>query len=320
MPSPIGVAVVGAGTWGRNLVRVLASLDGFDLVSVCDKRAEALADARGIAPHAATTTVLADVLADRRVSVVAVAVEASSHVEVARAALLAGKHVFVEKPMTLSTTDAAALLALSREVDRVLMVGHLMLFHPAVVHAARLVSSGALGDLRYLAARRLNPRVKRSTENAWWSLAPHDVAVALWLTGETPVAISAVAGAVLGDDPADADVVFATLHFPGGTLAHLHVSRVDAHKTRTLAVVGTNGMIELDDTVGGAGLRIDGALPAAPPDDREPLAIELAELRDAIVEGRPPRSPGELGLAVVRVLAAGEASLRRSGARVELGA
>jgi predicted dehydrogenase len=320
MSSPIGASVIGAGAWGRNLVRVLATLDGVDLISVCDRRAEALEIARISAPRASTTTQLADVLGDPRVDVVVIAVEASAHHDVARAALLAGKHVFVEKPMTLAPGPAEALVALAREKGRRLMVGHLMLFHPALMHAARLVSSGSLGELRYLAARRLNPRDKRSTENAWWSLAPHDVAVALWLTGETPESVSAVAGAVSGDDPADADVVFATLHFPSGTLAHVHVSRVDAHKTRTLAVVGAGGMVELDDTKPSGGLRIDGAFPAAPPDDREPLAIELGELRDAIVEGRAPRSSGDLGLAVVRLLSAGETSLRRSGARVNVGA
>jgi predicted dehydrogenase len=219
------------------------------------------------------------------------------------------------------------------------MVGHLLLYHPALVQVKSLVDSGALGEIHYLYSQRLNLGIIRSDENAWWSLAPHDVSVALWLYGALPESVQATGATYLQRPKAIEDVVFATLRFADGRLAQLHVSWLDPHKMRKLTIVGARQMLVFDDTLADEKLRIydKGAAPRpgyTSYEDgvavragaitipnilmREPLALECAEFRDCILEGRDPRTDGTSGLDVVRVLQAGARSLREGGAVVQL--
>jgi predicted dehydrogenase len=247
----------------------------------------------------------------------------------------------VEKPLALDEQEAEELVRMAAQHKRKLMVGHLLLYHPALLRVKELCDRGELGDIYYLYSQRLNLGIIRSNENAWWSLAPHDVAVALWLCGGRPLSVSASGATYLQRGKEIEDVVFATLRFSDGRVAQIHVSWLDPHKIRKLTVVGSKKMLVFDDTESDEKLRIydKGAAPrpgyssyeegvAVRSGDiviptvtmKEPLAVECAELRDCILEDRQPLSSGELGADVVRVLAAGERSLRSGGAVVMLGA
>jgi predicted dehydrogenase len=333
------VAVVGAGGWGKNLVRVFGQLDGCELAGVCDVDQQALADQRALHPGVLCTPDLDLLLNDPSIQAVVVAVDAPRHHAVARAALEAGKHVFVEKPLTLEVAHARELVELAERKRLRLMVGHLLLYHPAMIQVKRLCDDGELGDIHYLYSQRLNLGIIRSNENAWWSLAPHDVAVALWLYGAEPVSVQATGATYLQRSKAIEDVVFATLRFADGRLAQLHVSWLDPHKMRKLTIVGGRKMLVFDDTLADEKLRIydKGAAPRPGYTSyeegvalrtgsilipsvamREPLQLECAEFRDSVVENRPPRTSGASGLSVVRVLQAGERSLRERGAVIPL--
>jgi len=337
--SPLTIAVVGAGGWGRNLVRVFSQLDGCRLAAVCDLDEQVLAEQRRQHPHVRCTAELASVLDDKSIAAVVVAVDAPRHHAVARAALESGKHVFVEKPLTLEVAHARELTELAARARRTLMVGHLLLYHPAMVAVKQLCDAGELGDIHYLYSQRLNLGIIRSNENAWWSLAPHDISVALWLYGAEPMSVQATGATYLQRVKAIEDVVFATLRFADGRLAQLHVSWLDPHKMRKLTIVGARKMLVFDDTLADEKLRIydkgaahrtgytsyeDGVAVRAGSITipnlimREPLQVECAEFRDCVLEGRAPRSDGASGLAVVRVLQAGERSLRAGGAVMPL--
>lgn len=335
----LSLAVVGAGGWGRNLVRVFAGLDGCVLRAICDVNQKVQEAHRKAYPGVLVTADLDEVLRDPAIQAVVVAVDAPAHRAVASAALLAGKHVFVEKPLTIDVAQAEELVALAARVDRKLMVGHLLLYHPAMAHVKQLCDAGELGDVYYLYSQRLNLGIIRSNENAWWSLAPHDVAIALWLFGKFPSSISATGQSYLQTGKHIEDVVFASLRFPDGRMAQIHVSWLDPHKMRKLTIVGSRKMLVFDDTQADEKLRLydRGAAPrpgytsyedgvAVRTGDvhiptvsmKEPLALECAEFRDCILEDRAPRTPGGAGLDVVRVLDAGARSLAGGGALVSL--
>jgi predicted dehydrogenase len=334
------VAVVGAGGWGKNLARVFSQLPRCELAAICDVDEQVLAEQRKLHPQARCTPELGAVLGDPEIAAVVVAVDAPRHHAIARAALEAGKHVFVEKPLTLEVEHARELVALAARRGLRLMVGHLLLYHPAMVAVKQLCDAGELGEIHYLYSQRLNLGIIRSNENAWWSLAPHDLSVVLWLYGALPVSVQATGATYLQKVKAIEDVVFATLRFADGRLAQLHVSWLDPHKMRKLTIVGARKMLVFDDTLADEKLRIydKGAAPRTGYTSyedgvavragsitipnlimREPLALECAEFRDCVVEGRAPRTAGESGLDVVRVLQAGERSLAAGGAVVALG-
>jgi len=314
----LGIAVVGASSWGSNLVRTFAAAPGASLRGVCDLRPELLARVSAAHPGVRVTQSFDELLSDSDVTAVAVAVDGANHHRLARRALEAGRHVLVEKPLALTVADSEELCAMAERARRILMVGHLLLYHPAVLRAKRAIDDGELGQVRYIHSERVNQGTVRANENAWWSLAPHDVAVALYLFAATPVTVSATAGRYLrGSDGAEdsADVAFATLAFADGRMAHVHVSWIDPDKRRTLTIVGERRTMTIDQlvpafsggvTVGGAGRG-----PA-----REPLAAECDHFIDCVRTGGRPRSDGAQGLAVVRVLDAGQRSMRQGGAPV----
>lgn len=278
------------------------------------------------------------VLDDPAVAAIVVATHAPSHFEVAEAALRAERDVFVEKPLCLSGDEAATLCRLAEESGRILMVGHLLLYHPAVERLKALIEEGELGDVLYIYAQRVNLGVVRREENAWWSLAPHDISVANYLLGSCPEAVSATGSCYLQSERGIEDVVFATLHYPDGRMAHVHVSWLDPHKTRKLTVVGSKKMAVFDDTSPDQklavfdkgveppatlsyeeGVRIrtgDILIPALKM--AEPLRRECMAFLDAVRTRKAPVADGASGLHVVRALEGGSASLAQGGARIEL--
>lgn len=337
---PVGIAVVGAGGWGKNHVRNYSAIPEADLRYVCDRDEGIRTAMAALYPSVAAVADLRVALDDPLVSAVVVATQAPSHFEVAEATLRAGRDVFVEKPLCLSGDQAATLCDLAQRGGRILMVGHLLLYHPAVERLKGLIDDGELGDVLYVYAQRVNLGVVRRDENAWWSLAPHDISVANYLLGASPVAVSATGSSYLQSERGIEDVVFATLHYPGGRMAHVHVSWLDPHKTRKLTVVGNRKMAVFDDASPDQKLAVfdKGVEPPATltyeegvrirtgdiliPALRmaEPLRRECMAFLEAVRSRKAPVADGPSGLHVVRALEAGSASLAQGGARIELAA
>ena len=252
--------------------------------------------------------------------------------------LEAGKHALIEKPLALTVADARDLVETADAKGRVLMVGHLLRFHPVFQQLQATTESGALGRMLYLYTNRLNFGKVRADENALWSLAPHDISLALALAGERPEEVSARGEAFLREGVED--VVFGYLHFPSGLVAHLHVSWLDPHKSRKLTVVGSEGMAVFDDTEADRKLTVyekasspsrfdtwgefqalrtgDVKIPQVP--NAEPLIQETKAFVDAIVAGKATVASGDEGLAVVEVLTALQTSLEQHGAPIRLDA
>jgi len=328
---------VGLGYWGPNLLRNFQALPTARVKMLCDLSTEALAHAGERYPELLRTTEYADLLRDPEIGAVVVSSSATTHYRLARAALEAGKHVFVEKPIALREDEAENLIRLADERDLVLMVGHLLLYHPAVTKLKELLDGGQLGDVYYLYSERRNLGKVRHDENAMWSLAPHDIAVALYLLGEMPAAVSAQGQAYL--QPGIEDTVFFTLRFADGRLAHSHVSWLDPHKVRRLTVVGSRQMAVFDDVEPSEKLRIYdkgvdrmpeyasygdaltlrfGDIYAPHLEMQEPLRLECQHFVDCVAHGRQPLSDGRNGLAVLRVLERLQRSLDSEGSLVRL--
>lgn len=323
------IGMLGAGRWGGNWIRTLAALPGTQLRWVCDVSPAALDKVRQQFPQVRTTSRVDDLLEDPGVDGVVIATIAPTHFDVGRKALLAGKHVLVEKPMTLTTRDAADLTELAGRLHRVLMVGHLLEYHPVIRHLRNLIDSGEMGDVYHLYQQRLNLGTIRADENAWWSLAPHDISVANRLLGGAPLSVQCRGQCVV--NPNVADMVFATLEYPGGRLAHVHVSWLDPQKSRKLVVIGARKMAVFDDAaepklaIFDKGFRKEGALIALRQDgmeqprlDGEPLSLEAAHFVECIRTGRRPISDGSAGTFVVSVLEHGQRSLEQGGAVVPI--
>jgi predicted dehydrogenase len=335
----VGVAVIGAGGWGKNHVRNFSSLPGASLRYVCDRSETVRARFAASLPEVQCVPEAGTALADDEVDAVVIATDAPTHFEIAKSALEAGKDVFVEKPLALSAAHGKALCDAADEAGRILMTGHLLLYHPAVDALRHRIEAEELGDLLYLSSRRLNLGVVRQEENAWWSLAPHDLSVANYLLDAEPIAVSASGGTFLQKERGIEDVVFATVEYPGDRLAHLHVSWLDPHKTRQLTVVGTRKMAVFDDTSPDRKLTVYDKGVEPPPEAVsyaegvrvrtgdiqipvlrmvEPLTRECEAFIDAVRTRVPPRADGRSGLAVVRALEAGAQSLAEHGRRVPI--
>jgi predicted dehydrogenase len=331
---PVRIGAIGTGDWGRNLIRNLAKVG--DLRGLADLRPEALARLAPLYPGVRTTTDPEELLKDSEIEAVAVATTSSSHYTLALAALEAGKHVMVEKPLAQSSRDAAHLVKVAEERGLVLMVGHLLIYHPAVDKLRELVNSDELGEIRYLYSQRVNLGKIRQDENALWSFGPHDISVILDLVGRMPTRVSSVGHAYL--QPEIEDVVFLHLEFPTGQLAHIHLSWLDPHKIRRITLVGSSKMAVFDDMstekiriydrgVGypAPGLEYKDALTLRFGDIlipkltmREPLELECRDFVDSVTGRRPPRASGLDGLRVVRVLEAAAHSLSGGGAPIRI--
>ena len=330
MSDALGVAVVGLGYWGPNLARNLDALPDAELRWIVDSSEDQRERVRGRFPGARPTGSLDEVLADDEVEAVVIATPVPTHADLARRCLEAGRHVLVEKPLAQSVADAESVVAAARDAGRTLMVGHLLEYHPGLEQLKELADSGALGKIHYIYGNRLNLGKLRADENALWSLGAHDVSVVLRLAGEEPVECEAFGESYMRDGVED--VVFCFLRFPSGLVAHLHLSWLDPHKERRFTVVGSKKMATFDDmelerklTVYDKGFDEDfhnygeyiartGDVwsPRVPND--EPLRLECRHFMESVRDGSEPRSGGESGLRVVRVLETLQRSLeeRRS--------
>lgn len=320
--SPVRVAAIGCGYWGKNLVRNFAELGA--LAAVCDPDRDA---ARQLASrHDTRVAELAAVLGDSAITAVAIAAPAALHAELTTRALEAGKHVFVEKPLALTVAEAEQLCVLAERRDRRLMVGHLLQYHPAFIKLRELVRDGTLGRLEYISSTRLNLGKVRREEDILWSFAPHDLSMILSLVGQEPSAVAAQGGYYL--HKTIADVTTTLLAFPGGEQAHVFVSWLHPFKEQKLVVIGDRAMAVFDD--GQAWSRKLLLYPhkiewretvpvpqkaeadPVPVDKGEPLNLECRHFLDCIALGSKPRTDGSEGLRVLRVLTRASDALKKS--------
>ncbi|MDQ3999942.1 MAG: Gfo/Idh/MocA family oxidoreductase [Actinomycetota bacterium] len=332
----LDLGIVGLGYWGPNLMRSLNRIGRVRLKYACDldegKRARFAAQY----PETRFTGDFEELLADEELEAVVVAAPVSAHAALAREVLKADKDVFVEKPLALSPEDAEDLVKLAADKDRILMVGHLLEYHPAVIRLKEIVDSGELGEIFYVYTHRLNLGVIRPDENALWSLAPHDLSVSMYLLEQAPMEVQAIGHSYLKNGVED--VVFGTLRFGDGKIAHLHVSWLDPHKERKITVVGSEKMVVFDDMSRDEkiklydkgvekpdfesygeyiGLRFGDILIPHVPND-EPLKLECEHFVECLVERKRPRSDGHNGLRVVRTLDALQRSLEAGGQSISL--
>ena len=326
----IHVAVAGAGQWGRNHVRTLASMRGVHLAWVVDPEPARLEAAAALAPRAQLTSDLDEALADPKVTALVVASPGPTHHVVARAAIAAGKHVLVETPLTTCVDTSRDLVRRAKRAGVLLGVGHLLVHHPAVRALKRATEAASFGDIRYIHCQRTNLGRIRSDEGALAGLLPHDLSVMAHLLGRWPVAVQAVGARHV--QPSVEDVVFVGLRFPGGVLGQVHLSWLEPLKNRRISVVGAGAMAVFDDMQPTAKLEIISAKippPARGPmkapvvrypsiPDREPLREELAAFFSAVRSGKPFAAPGEDGIRVAKVLEAAQQSLDEGGREIRL--
>jgi predicted dehydrogenase len=329
----VQVGVVGLGYWGPNLARNFDGLPGATLRWCCDGREDMRERYAEQFRQTRFTGELDDLLADPELDAVVLATPVPTHADLAVRVLQAGKHCFVEKPLAQSVADAERAVRAQRDSGKVLMVGHLLQYHPGVNKLKEIADSGELGDIRYIYGNRLNLGQLRAEENALWSLGAHDVSVLLHLAGEEPYELSARGECYMRHGVED--VVFGFMRFRSGLAAHLHLSWLDPHKERRFTIVGSKRMATFDDMdaerkisvydkgfderAGSYGEYItrsgDIWSPRVP--NAEPLRLECEHFVDCVQRGAEPRSGGANGLAVVRVLEGLQESLdrsRRSGA------
>ncbi len=323
--APIRVGVVGLGYWGPNLARNFAAIDGCELAWLCDDSAQVREKLASAFPGVRASETLDQLLGDPSLDAVVLATPVPTHAELAARVLGAGKHCFVEKPLATTVADAQRAVNAADEAGRILMVGHLLEYHPAVTRLKELVQEDELGSLYYVYGNRVNLGKLRAEENALWSLGAHDVSVVLHLIGEEPAECSAHGESYVREGVQD--VVFCYLRFPSGQVAHLHLSWLDPHKERRITVVGSKRMATFDDmrtegklTVYDKGFDEDanswgeyitraGESFSPRLANAEPLRLECEHFIECIRDGLTPRSDGHSGLRVVRVLEALQRSL-----------
>lgn len=331
------VGIIGAGYWGKNLVRTFAGLETCRLKYIADNTPDILASMARNYPQCIATDDYRRIIDDDEVNAVVIAAPAVKHFTLAREALLRGKHVFVEKPMTLEVGHSRELVQLAEERGLKLMVGHLLLYHPCITAIRDYITRGDIGDIFYLYSQRLNLGKVRSDENALMSFAPHDISVMLHLMDERPTAVSAGGRCYLQEGIED--VVFLNIFFEKRAMAHVHVSWLDPHKVRRTTVVGSKKMVVFDDMDAQEKVKIyDKGVDRAGeygsygeflslrngdifiPDIRmvEPLRLECEHFIDSIERNRTPLSDGRNGLLVTQVLDAGQRSLRSGGIPIEV--
>jgi predicted dehydrogenase/acetyltransferase-like isoleucine patch superfamily enzyme len=314
------VAVIGCGYWGKNLVRNFAELGA--LAAICDPDEKAAGQLSQ--KFAAPARDLGSVLEDPAIAAVAIAAPAAHHAALARTAIEAGKHVFVEKPLALTVAEAEEVCAAAERHDRRLMVGHLLQYHPAFAALRDLVREGALGRLQYLCSNRLNLGKVRREEDILWSFAPHDLSMILSLVGDEPSEVTASGGYYLHKNIAD--VTTTHLSFPGGEQAHVFVSWLHPFKEQKLVVIGDRGMAVFDDSQGWdeklllyphriewhETMPVPHRAEATPVKltEAEPLALECRHFLDCVATGARPRTDGPEGLRVLRVLSRASEALK----------
>jgi UDP-2-acetamido-3-amino-2,3-dideoxy-glucuronate N-acetyltransferase len=318
------IAVIGCGYWGKNLVRNFAELGALN--TICDVETGILKQFKALYPEVNTVTDYHQVLADQNIQGVVITTPAASHYALVREALFSGKDVFVEKPLALTIKEGEELVRLAEEENNILMVGHLLEYHPAVVRLKEIIDRGELGRINYIYSNRLNLGKIRTEENILWSFAPHDISIILLLLGEMPQEISAHGGYYLHQDIAD--VTLTTLGFKNGIRAHIFVSWLHPYKEQKLVVVGDRKMALFDDTNPKDKLflyshEIEWVDRKPVPHQKqpelvevsldEPLRIECQDFIECIKDRRRPKVDGRKGLQVLEVLSYSQRSLEEKG-------
>jgi predicted dehydrogenase len=332
------VAIIGCGYWGQNLVRNFSELDEVELAAVSDFDLNALARIKRRHPTVGLRHNYHDVISDPRIDAVVIATPVSTHYPFARQALLAGKHVLVEKPLATSTEHVLNLIELAERHNRTLMVDHTFLYTAAVRRMRSLIDSGEVGDILYFDSVRISLGLVQSDINVIWDLAPHDFAIMDYLCDSKPVAISATGMKHL-NCPFE-DIAYVTAHFEGSMIAHFHLNWLAPVKVRRTLVGGSKKMIVYDDMEPTEKIKIydkgismnhdperrermlagyrNGDMLAPNLDAGEALRLMAREFVNAIAEKRAPISDGHAGYRVVRLLQAAQQSMERSGRPVEL--
>lgn len=334
----INIAVLGCGYWGKNFLRLLSRHPRANLVAACDPNESVLQEARDNYPEVMMTSDWKQVLSMPSLDAVVVCTSSSTHFGLVKAFLEKGIHVLCEKPLTLSTGEALSLGALARQQGRVMMTGHTFLFHPAVRHIHSLIRNHSFGRPLYAHMQRTGLGIVRRDVNVIWDVAPHDIAILLYLLDERPVAVTAYGMSY--QRPGFTEVAFLLLEYPGGMLVKVHVSWLDPIKTRKVTLVGENQMIVFDDVSPSEKVHIyqkhtsyqpttgefgdfqaamragDILLPHLP--SSEPLKVETDAFLDAIEEGGEYISDGAFAAEVVRILEAAQSSLDKGNVRIPL--
>jgi predicted dehydrogenase len=333
----IHIGVIGCGYWGPNLVRNFNDIDGSTVVAVCDLDVDRLREIQRKYPATQITMDFHDLLDDPTIDAVCIATPVSTHYLLGKEALLHNKHVLMEKPLAASTAEAQSLVDLAAKQQRILMVGHTFQYHPAVIKIKEMLDRGEVGDLYYVDSCRVNLGLHQFDVNVVWDLAPHDLSMILYWLGTEPVRVTAQ-GAAYAQNNVE-DVAFITLEFPNKVLAHIHISWLAPSKLRRTTIVGSKKMIVYDDLEnvekvkvydrGVVSLQNEGAVRELQRTYRigdivsprvetvEALRNECEHFLGCIRERRRPRSSGQDGLRVVKIIEAIESSLRHNG-RVEV--
>jgi len=335
----IGIGIIGCGYWGINYVRVFEELGESQVIAVCDRRPERLAEVEKRFPGLDSTTEFEELLASPHVDAMVVCTEASSHYPIVSKCLAAGKHVLVEKPMTTVATDAEELLNLAEAKGATLMIGHTFLYNAGIRQVKNYIMQGDMGKVYYLYSRRTNLGPIRNDVSALWDLAPHDISIFNYLLDSKPEWVSAVGARVLGNGRAD--VGFMSLGYDNNVVGHVHTSWADPHKVREVVVVGSDKRIVFDDLnsqervrvfekgvkrmdpqEGGYGeyqfLMRDGDIVIPNVEASEPLKNECKHFLECITLHCQPLTDGKNGLDVVRVMEAIDRSIELRGAPVEV--
>lgn len=323
------ICVVGCGHWGKNLVRSFSALD--HLYGIFDADEETRRRVAAQYPGVLSFENYEAVLRDESVTAVVLATPAERHRDMTLGALAVGKHVFVEKPLALEWQDGAEMVETARKYGRILMVGHLLHYHPAIIRLKALIESGVLGHIEYIYSNRLSMGKIRREENALWSFAPHDISVILSLIGRLPLQVTATGGTYL--QPNIADVTVSHLLFDRGTRAHIFVSWLHPYKEQRLVVIGSKQMAVFEDSRSDHKLMLynkqiallNGSFEATKPegtpvdfDTTEPLLMECRHFVECVERAEWPRTPGEEGVRVLQVLQACQRSLQLNGEPVQV--
>lgn len=331
------VAVIGAGYWGPNLIRNFLALDEVEAVVACDVDEQRLVKMRKLFHGIETSTDHADIISRDGIGVVVIATPVSTHYELAKNALLAGKHVFIEKPMTASVAEAEELIDLARSLGLVLFVDHTFIYTGAVRKMKEIITSGRLGEIYYFDSVRINLGLFQHDVNVIWDLAPHDLSIMDYLLEQPARSVSAIGACHVGNGLED--IAYLTLEFDNNLIAHFHVNWLAPMKIRKTLIGGTRSMIVYDDTEASEKVKIydkgidvttregvydtlvqyrTGDMLSPKLDQEEALAVGSRHFIDCIKNGATPLTDGQAGLNVVRILEASAISIKNRGEQIKL--
>lgn len=324
MPNKIKIAVIGCGKWGTNHVKTANTFFGKNLIKVCDYDPAAESKVKAISRDIEFVSDLSEVIEDESINAVIIATPAETHFDVAKRCLLKDKHVLVEKPITLHSSHAEELIKIAKKRNLRLMVGHILLFHPAIIKIKEMIDKGDIGELQYIYSNRLNLGTIRTEENILWSFAPHDISVIQYFTGKNPIEIKAHGGNYVQTEIEDTTLTFLT--YPGNIHAHIFVSWLHPFKEQRLVVVGNKGMVVFEDSIPKDKLKfykkgftkLNGKIEKFEKDfevinfdNAQPLLEEQKHFAESIKYNKEPLTNGKHALEVLKILEAAERELKK---------